>query len=377
MTRCGGISGRRPERAAAAADPFARRIIHVDMDAFYAAVEMREVPAYRGHPLIVGGAPDQRGTVATCNYEARKFGIHSAMPSATARRLCPQAIFVKPRFDLYRAVSAEVQEIFRCYTRKVEPLSLDEAYLDVTGCRLLAGIATDIARDIRRRIFERTRLTASAGVSYNKFLAKIASDMNKPDGLTVIRPGEGPRLIATLPIGKFFGIGPVTESKMKRLGIHTGADLRRWPLERLRPLFGKHAEYYHRAARGLDLREVQAERQRKSVGSETTFLRDLDDFGQQLQQLRLRAREVALDLQERSLTGKTVTVKVKFSDFRQVTRSHSFDRPLASYRDMVEILPALLRRAVPGRRAVRLLGVTVSNLVRHPDDKGPAQRQLL
>ena len=358
-------------------DPFARRIIHVDMDAFYAAVEMREVPAYRGHPLVVGGAPDQRGTVATCNYEARKFGIHSAMPSATARRLCPQVIFVKPRFNLYRTVSAEIQGIFRRYTQKIEPLSLDEAYLDVTGCRLLSGVATDIAREIRRRIFERTQLTASAGVSYNKFLAKIASEMDKPDGLTVIRPSEGPQLVAALPIGKFFGIGPVTERKMKRLGIHSGADLRQWPLERLRPLFGKHAEYYHSAARGLDLREVQAERPRKSVGSESTFLRDLDDFEQQLQQLRLRAREVALDLQERCLTGKTVTVKVKFSDFQQVTRSHSFDRPLASYRDMLGVLPELLRRAVPGRRAVRLLGVTVSNLVRHPDERSPGQRQLL
>ena len=375
MTRCAANSAPRPEPAAA--EPSARRIIHVDMDAFYAAVEMREVPAYRGHPLIVGGAPDRRGTVATCNYEARKFGVHSAMPSATARRLCPQAIFVKPRFDLYRAASAEILELFRRYTEKVEPLSLDEAYLDVTGCRLFGGVATDIARDIRRRIAERTRLTASAGVSYNKFLAKIASDMNKPDGLTVIRPSEALRLIAELPIGKFFGIGPVTERRMKRLGIRTGADLRRWPLERLRPLFGKHAEFYHQAARGLDLREVRAERPRKSVGSETTFLRDLDDFGQQLEQLRLRAREVALDLQERCLTGKTVTVKVKFADFRQVTRSHSFDRPLASYRELAEILPALLRRAVPGRRAVRLLGVTVSNLVRHPDERGPAQRQLL
>ena len=358
-------------------DPFGRRIIHIDMDAFYAAVEMREDPSLRGKPLVVGGYPDQRGTVATCNYEARAFGIHSAMPSKTAQKLCPDVVFLRPRFELYREVSAEINRIFRHYTPQVEALSLDEAYLDVTKCRLLGGIATDIARDIKRRIAEQTRLTASAGVSYNKFLAKVASDMDKPDGLTVVRPKDGPKLASELPIGKFFGIGPVTEARMKKLGIHTGADLRQWPLERLRPIFGKHAEYYHQAALGLDVRDVQPNRPRKSVGSETTFLSDLDDLEDMLKALKLRAREVALDLQERHMTGRTVTVKAKFSDFTQVTRSHSFDRPLASYQQIADILPKLLQRAVPDGRPVRLLGVTVSNLVRHADERSLGQRSLL
>ena len=362
---------------ASADDPHARRIIHIDMDAFYAAVEMREDPSLRGRPLVVGGDPERRGTVATCNYEARKFGIHSAMASRTAKKRCPEVIFIRPRFDLYRAVSAEIQEIFHHYTPKVEPLSLDEAYLDVTGCRLFGGIATDIARDIKRRILERTQLTGSAGVSYNKFLAKIASDMNKPDGLTVVRPEDGPKLVARLPIRKFFGIGPVTAARMKKLGIETGADLRQWPLGRLQPLFGKHAEYYYQAARGMDLREVEPGRPRKSLGSETTFVTDLRDLEVMLKALKLRAREVALDLQEKHLTGKTVTVKVKFSDFTQVTRSHSFDRPLTSYQQMADILPDLLRRAAAPGRAVRLLGVTVSNLAPHSDEEGPVQRSLL
>ena len=358
-------------------DPYARRIIHVDMDAFYAAVEMREDPSLQGRPLVVGGDPERRGTVATCNYEARVFGIHSAMASRTAKKRCPEIIFIRPRFDLYRAVSAEIQGIFRHYTSKVEPLSLDEAYLDVTGCRLFGGIATDIARDIKRCILETTRLTASAGVSYNKFLAKIASDMNKPDGLTVVRPEDGPKLVAGLPIRKFCGIGPVTEARMKELGIETGADLRQWPLDRLQPLFGKHAKYYYQAARGFDSREVEPDRPRKSLGSETTFVKDLRNLEEMLQALKLRAREVAMDLQERQLTGKTVTVKVKFSDFTQVTRSHSFSQPLTSYRQMAEILPDLLRRAARPGHAVRLLGVTVSNLVQHSDEEEPVQRSLL
>ena len=358
-------------------DPHARRIIHIDMDAFYAAVETREDPSLRGRPLVIGGDPERRGTVATCNYEARAYGIHSAMASRTARKKCPEVIFIRPRFDLYRAISAEIQEIFHHYTPKVEPLSLDEAYLDVTGCRLFGGVATDIARDIKRRILERTRLTGSAGVSYNKFLAKIASDMNKPDGLTVVRPEEGPRLVARLPIRKFFGVGPVTAARMRELGIETGADLRRWGLEQLQPLFGKHAEYYYQAARGLDFREVEVDRPRKSVGSETTFVQDIRDLGEMLEALKLRAREVALGLQEKRLTGKTVTVKVKFSDFTQVTRSHSFDRPLTSYRQIADVLPNLLGRAARPGRAVRLLGVTVSNLVPHSDEERPVQRSLL
>lgn len=358
-------------------DPFSRRIIHIDMDAFFAAVEMREVPEYRNRPIVVGGNPDRRGTVATCNYEARKFGIHSAMASATARGLCPEALFVKPRFELYRSVSAEIQAIFRRYTEKVEPLSLDEAYLDVTDCRLFGSIATEIARDIRRSIQEKTRLTASAGVSYNKFLAKIASDMNKPDGMKVIRPSEGSDLVASLPIGKFFGIGPVTEAKLRKHKVRTGADLRTWPKERLLAFFGKHGEYYYQACRGLDFREVQPRRIRKSVGSETTFVEDLEDFPDMLKMVRLRAREVAQDLQDRNLTGKTITVKVKFSDFRQVIRSRSLRRPFSSYEEMTEVLPELLQKAITEGRTVRLLGVTVSNLVQLTATGEPKQQFLL
>ena len=358
-------------------EPFARRIIHVDMDAFYAAVEMREVPEYRGRPIVVGGSPDRRGTVATCNYAARRHGIRSAMPSATARRLCPEVLFVAPRFELYRAVSAELQRIFRRYTRQVEPLSLDEAYLDVTQCRLFGGIATDIAKDIRRRIRGEIGLTASAGVSYNKFLAKVASDMNKPDGLKIIRPSEGPSVAAALPIGKFFGIGPVTEEKLRRHRVRTGEDLRAWPKERLQAFFGKHGEYYYFACRGLDFRSVQAERVRKSVGSETTFLQDLEDHSDMLEMLRLRAREVAQNLQDRNLTGKTLTVKAKFSDFRQVARSRSLAQPFSSCQEMMELLPGLLERAVPKGRAVRLLGVSVSNLVQLTEESESVQRFLL
>ncbi len=363
--------------AAIAPDLLSRRIIHVDMDAFYAAVEVRENPDLQGKPLIIGGHPERRGTVATCSYEAREYGIHSAMPSGRAQKLCPHAVFMQPRFELYRQVSAEIREIFLYYTSKMEPLSLDEAFLDVTGCRLFGGVATDIARDIKRRIVKQTRLTASAGVSYNKFLAKIASDMNKPDGLTVIRPKDAPQLIAELPIGRFFGIGPATERKMHRLGIRTGADLRQWPLEKLRPVFGKHAEYYHQAAMGMDTREVIAERPRKSVGSETTFLEDLRNMETMLEALKLRAREVAVDLHERQMSGRTVTVKAKFSDFTQVTRSYSFPQPLISYRQMTEVLEELLHRAVPQGRAVRLLGVTVSNLVVQSGEDKSGQASLL
>ena len=351
------------------ADPFARRIIHIDMDAFFAAVEMRENPHYCGKPLVVGGDPDQRGTVATCNYEARAFGIHSAMASKTARRLCPRVIFVRPRIDLYREISMQTRVIFRSYTDRIEPLSLDEAYLDVSDCSQFEGVASKIAADIKRQIVKKLELTASAGVSYNKFLAKIASDMNKPDGLTVVRPQQAEAFVAALPVSRFFGVGPVTEERMKKLGIHTGADLRRWSLGKLRPLFGKHAQYYYDAARGRDFREVVADRARKSLSSENTFLTDLDNFEQMLAALKIRAREVALGLQELSMTGRTMTIKVKFSDFTEITRSHSFDQPMTSYLQMVSLLPELLHEAMPVPRKVRLLGVAVSNLSQPLDQR--------
>ena len=233
-----------------------RSIIHIDMDAFYASVEQRDSPEYSGKPLVVGGDPNHRGVVATCSYEARQYGIHSAMACAMAKRKCPQAIFVRPRFNVYREVSAQIHDILRKYTDVIEPLALDEAFLDVTEEIVRAGSSMLIAKDIRQRIRRETQLTASAGVSYNKFLAKIASDRGKPDGLVYISPKEGPSFVKKLNIREFFGVGPATEEKMQGVGIYTGADLATWDLEALQPIFGKSAQYYYNASRGIDTRAV-------------------------------------------------------------------------------------------------------------------------
>ncbi|HXH01875.1 MAG TPA: DNA polymerase IV [Candidatus Competibacteraceae bacterium] len=337
-----------------------RKIIHIDMDAFYAAVEQRDFPKYRGKPVVVGGDPHGRGVVATASYEARRYGIHSAMPAAHAYRLCPQAVFLRPRFEVYRQVSREIQAILRQFSERIEPLSLDEAYLGVTDCDLCHGSATLMARQIKRLIREKTQLSASAGVSYNKFLAKLASDQNKPDGLCVITPEEGPAFIQRLPIGKFHGVGKATEARMKALGIHTGADLLVWPLERLVQHFGKVGAFYYQLARGIDERPVESARVRKSLGAETTFAEDLSDSAEMLEQLRALTAEVAADLAKRCLAGRTLTIKVKYDNFEQVTRSHTFPRPLSRVEDMVPHLPDLLARTEAGRRRVRLLGVTVS-----------------
>jgi DNA polymerase-4 len=357
--------------------PEQRKIIHIDMDAFYAAVEQRDFPNYRGKPIIVGGAPDKRGVVATASYEARVFGIHSAMPAARARRLCPQAIFVRPRFAVYRQVSQQIREIFQRYTDLVEPLSLDEAYLDVTGSTLFNNSASLIAQDIRRSIFQTTQLTASAGVSYNKFLAKLASDINKPDGLCLITPDQGPAFVEQLPIGKFHGIGKSTENKMKNLGIHTGADLKAWPLEDLLQRFGKTGRYYYNIARAIDQRQVQNERIRKSLSSETTFERDLDNIDVMLTELRRLATEVAEDLAVRQLKGLTLTIKVRYADFQLVTRSQTFSRPFNRFDEMAPLLPQLLARTDAGRRKVRLLGVGVSHFDNTPVDEPAAGSQRM
>jgi len=255
------------------------------MDAFYASVEQRDNPALKGKPVIVGGKPNGRGVVAACSYEARQFGIHSAMPSAEAGRRCPHAEFVKARFSVYQQVSKQIQSVFREFSELVEPLSLDEAYIDVTDTELMAGSATRIAEEIRSLILQRTELTASAGVSYNKFLAKIASDVNKPDGLFTILPTDGEAFVAGLPIGRFYGVGKATESRMQELGIHTGADLRQWRLEELRSVFGKSAQYYFNVARGVDHRPVHQSRGRKSIGSERTFGENLTNVDIMLEEL--------------------------------------------------------------------------------------------
>lgn len=338
-----------------------RKIIHVDMDAFYAAIEQRDHPEWAGKPLVVGGSPHSRGVVAACSYEARKYGIHSALPAARARKLCPDAIFVRPRFAAYRVVAAQLLAIFRKYTALVEPLSLDEAYLDVTGTGG-GRRATEVARAIKADIRHVTGLTASAGVSYNKFLAKLASDVDKPDGLYVIPPPTGAHFVANLPVRKFHGIGSVTAERMKALGVTTGAELRRLSRQQLTAVFGKVGEYYYQAARGVDERPVRPDRVRKSVGAETTFAEDLRDPADMLKELRLRAVKVAEILVAKELTGSTVTVKLKFADFTLVTRSCTLGHPLSGRRELLALLPGLLAKTGAGRRPVRLLGVTVSSL---------------
>jgi DNA polymerase-4 len=339
-----------------------RKIIHIDMDAFFASVEQRDNPALRGQPVIVGGDPDGRGVVAACSYESRRFGVHSAMPSSRARRLCPEAVFLRPRFEVYRGVSLRIQSIFREFTELIEPLSLDEAYLDVTGSPLCGGSASMLAAEIKRRIKEETGLTASAGVSYNKFLAKIASDMDKPDGLYVITPAQGEAFVDTLPVRKFHGIGQSTEARMKALGIHTGADLKRLSKESLCRYFGKAGLYYYDIARAVDHRPVKPGRARKSIGSETTLVEDMADVSAMLAILEKQARNVIELLQGKSLEARTLTVKVKYNNFQQVTRSLSLDEPFQRYDEIRSLLPDLLGRTEAGVRRVRLLGVSVSGL---------------
>ena len=300
------------------------------MDAFYASVEQRDAPELRGKPVAVGGG--HRGVVAAASYEARKFGIHSAMPSVTAKRRCPDLIFVKPRFDVYRAVSQQIRAIFADYTPLVEPLSLDEAYLDVTEDRLGLGSARAIAEDIRRRIREECQLTASAGVSYCKFIAKLASDHRKPDGLTVITPERGAEFVASLPVARFHGVGPVTARKMEALGIETGADLAAWSLIQLQAHFGSSADWYWRICRGIDEREVRPDRPYKSVSAERTFDEDLRD-GARLEAELERIAGYAWDRVERAgVTGRTVTLKIKYGDFTLITRSKSFPSPVTGAR---------------------------------------------
>src|SRR6476619_543978 len=296
------------------------------MDAFYASVEQRDDPELRGKPVSVGGGP--REEVMAASYEARKFGVRSAMPAVTARRRCPELIFVKTRFDVYRAVSQQIRAIFLDYTDLVEPLSLDEAYLDVTEDRRGLGSARAIAEDIRRRIREECQLTASAGVSYCKFIAKLASDHRKPDGLCVITPEKGPDFVASLPVARFHGVGPVTARKMERLGIHTGADLRDWSLAALQANFGSSAEWYWRICRGIDEREVKSDRPYKSVSAERTFDEDLRDPDRLAKELERIAGYAWQRIERAEVMGRTVTLKVKFGDFKICTRSNSFSSPV-------------------------------------------------
>jgi DNA polymerase-4 len=339
-----------------------RKIIHIDMDAFYASIEQRDNPEYRGKPIAVGGSPEGRGgVVATASYEARKFGVRSAMPSKKAKQLCPKLIFVKPRFDAYKKVSQQIREIFYRYTDLVEPLSLDEAYLDVTTDKLNIGSAIEIAEQIRKAIKEELSLTASAGVSTNKFIAKIASDLKKPDGLTFIGPSKIESFIEALPVEKFFGVGKVTAEKMKRLGLNTGADLKKLTSAEMTKHFGKTGGFFYKIVRGIDEREVRPDREIKSIGAEDTFAYDLTDVEEMFFELDKIIRTVHERLIRRNVKGRTITLKIKYHNFRQVTRSQSFADPLDDKQLITETVRALLLGTSPENNKIRLLGVSLSN----------------
>ncbi len=338
-----------------------RKIIHIDMDAFYASVEQRDNPDLRGKPVAVGGSRE-RGVVAAASYEARKFGVRSAMPSVTAQRQCPDLIFVKPRFDVYKTVSQQIRAIFAEHTPIIEPLSLDEAYLDVTENLQNIPLARDIALSIRAEIKAETGLNASAGISYNKFLAKLASDYRKPNGQYVIPPEMGPSFVETLPVGKFHGIGPATNAKMQGLGIFTGLDLRKQELAFLEANFGKAGAYYYWISRGIDERPVRANRIRKSVGAENTFASDLTDFGPMADELQPLIDKVWRHCESTGNRGRTVTLKVKFADFEIISRSQSLSEPLGSRPELERVAMGLLERLMPTPKAIRLLGVSISAL---------------
>jgi len=352
-----------------------RKIIHIDMDAFYASIEQRDFPEYRGKPLVVGG-PSKRGVVAAASYEARAYGIRSAMPTLIAINRFPDLIIVKPRFNIYKQVSRQIMEIFHSITDLVEPLSLDEAFLDVTCNKLDQPSATIIAREIKSRIKEKTDLTASAGVSVNKFLAKIASDMDKPDGLYVIKPHEVEAFINELPVDKFFGVGKVTARRMQQQGIFKGNDLKQKSLADLIRLFGKNGNFFHDICRGIDNRPVNPERIRKSFGKERTFeedLTNLDDIHTTLQEI---TDLLWRDLLRTGVKGKTITVKIKYADFQQITRSKTFSKEVESDVQIFTTAKEVLNSAFVEGNRIRLLGITLSNLTQPGDANHSNNYQL-
>jgi len=348
-----------------------RKIIHIDMDAFYASIEQRDHPDLRGKPIVVGGSPEGRGgVVATASYEARKFGVRSAMPSKRAQQLCPQAIFVRPRFEVYKEVSRHIREIFHRHTDLIEPLSLDEAYLDVTTDKQNIGSAIEIAKLIKQAIKEELNLTASAGVSINKFVAKIASDMQKPDGLTFIGPSAIEAFMEQLAVEKFHGVGKVTADKMKRMGLFTGADLKKLSESDLVQHFGKTGRFYYRIVRGIDEREVEPHRETKSLSAEDTFPYDLTS----LEEMNVEIDKISLVVHERlkkyGLKGRTITIKIKYSDFRQITRNHSLPHPVNDLETISSIAKQLLAATEPEDKKIRLLGVGLSNFGEIQPDSG-------
>lgn len=340
-----------------------RRIIHIDMDAFYASIEQRDNPKLKGKPVIVGGTPNGRGVVATCSYEAREFGIHSAMPAKDAYKRCPYAHFVRPRFEVYQQVSKQIRDIFYRYTDLVEPLSLDEAYLDVTVNKKNIKYATDIAKMIKQDIYKETGLTASAGVSYNKFLAKLASDYKKPAGLTVIREDNKQEFLDSLKINKFYGIGKVTAKTLKNMGIENGYDLRQLDIKNLERVFKNRAYVFYQLSRGIDNREVIPHWERKSVGTENTLSTNLDiDDEKVLEVLEEISEDVEYRLSHINKKGKTITLKIKYEDFTQITRSLSVNNPINKKEDIKVNVYNLLKNVKPNGKSIRLLGVTLSNL---------------
>ena len=342
--------------------PTIRKIIHIDMDAFYASVEQRDFPEYRGKPIAVGGS-SERGVVAAASYEARRFGVRSAMSSAKAKQRCPSLIFVKARFEVYREVSQQIRAIFHQYTDLVEPLSLDEAYLDVTENKPGIKSAIRVAMDIRQQIKEETQLTASAGISYNKFLAKAASDINKPDGWKVILPEEAEAFLEALPIEKFHGIGQVTARKMRSLGITNGADLKQVAQEKLHHHFGKAGRYYYYIVRGTDERSVNPSRIRKSISAERTFDHDLQTHAELVEEVH-RVADILMDRMEKAQAqGLTLTLKVKYADFSLITRSITQQQTISDGATIKSLAAELLRHIDIEEYSVRLLGIGVSNLL--------------
>jgi len=338
-----------------------RKIIHLDMDAFYASVEQRDDPALRGRPLAVGGTR-ARGVVMAASYEARQYGVRSAMPAATAARLCPELRFVPPRFEVYKEVSGQIREIMAEYTLLIEPVALDEAYLDVTENLAGLPLASEVAHQIRAKILARTQLTASAGISYNKFLAKLASDRRKPNGQYVIPPERGPAFVAGLGVGEFHGIGPATQARLHALGIFTGADLRAQPEALLRRHFGKAGGFYYAIARAEDHRPVRPDRPRKSVGAEMTFAQDLHELPDLLAALLPVAAKVWAYCQRAGQSGRCLTLKVKYADFQQITRSRTLPLPVPDEAALLRLGQELLTALLPLPQGVRLLGLSLSTL---------------
>ncbi|MDR1581783.1 MAG: DNA polymerase IV [Prevotellaceae bacterium] len=337
-----------------------RKIIHIDMDAFYASIEQRDNEEYRGKPVAVG-YPEARGVVSAASYEARGYGIHSAMPSVTAKKRCPHLVFVMPRFEVYHAVSRQIRAVFLEYTDLVEPLSLDEAFLDVTVNHKNIPSATIIAKEIQQKIYEETGLRASAGVSYNKFLAKIASDYKKPNGFFVILPQNAVKFIETLKIEQFFGVGKVTAQKMHEHGIFTGLDLKNHSETELVRLFGKMGHSFYKYARGIDLREVEPNRITKSISSETTFLTDKDSLSLLNIELYNLAKDVIQRMKDESFYGKTITLKVKYADFKIITRSKTFAHNITDFYSLWNCSKEIMKQVDISQKKIRLLGLGVSN----------------